>query len=56
MIFIIETWKNCKCELLYTDNNSMLLEKETGDVYADMGDQIDDYDTSDFPKGHYLYK
>ena len=43
------------CEVLYTDTDSLLLHIETDDVYRDMENHIDLYDTSDFPKEHYLY-
>ena len=41
-----------KCELLYTDTDSPLLEIETDDVYKDIENL---YDTSDYPKEHPLY-
>ncbi|KAL9982399.1 hypothetical protein ACROYT_G004435 [Oculina patagonica] len=44
-----------RCELLYTDTDSLLLEIETEDVYADMAKNIDKYDTSDYPKEHSLH-
>ncbi|KAL9972954.1 hypothetical protein ACROYT_G019355 [Oculina patagonica] len=44
-----------RCELLYTDTDSLLLEIETEDVYADMAENIDKYDTSDYPKDHSLF-
>jgi len=44
-----------KCNVLYTDTDSLLLHIETDDVYRDMEKHIDLYDTSDFPKDHYLY-
>lgn len=43
-----------KVEVLYTDTDSLLLEIETDDVYKDMKEDIDLYDTSDFPEGHPL--
>ena len=33
----------------------MLLRIKTDDVYRDMADQLDLYDTNDFPKEHYLH-
>lgn len=44
-----------KCDVLYTDTDSLLLHVETDDVYRDMEKHINLYDTSDFPKEHYLY-
>ena len=44
-----------KCELLYTDTDSLLVEIETDDVYKDIEKNKDLYDTSDYPKEHPLY-
>ncbi|KAL9959333.1 hypothetical protein ACROYT_G032647 [Oculina patagonica] len=44
-----------RCELIYTDTDSLLLEIETEDVYKDMEKNIAFYDTSDYPKEHPLY-
>ena len=44
-----------KCELLYTDTESLLIEIETDDVYKDIETNKDDYDTSDYPKENQLY-
>jgi len=44
-----------KCELLYTDTDSLLLEIETEDFYKDMEEKKDLYDTSDYPKEHPLH-
>ena len=41
--------------LIYTDTDSLLMEIQTPDFYQDMAKQIDLYDTSDFPKDHYLH-
>ena len=43
------------CDLLYTDTDSLLLEIQTTDVYKDIEKQIQLYDTSDYPKNHYLH-
>ncbi|KAL9980669.1 hypothetical protein ACROYT_G009282 [Oculina patagonica] len=43
-----------RCELLYTDTDSLLLEIETEDVYEDMCWNKEKYDTSDYPKEHFL--
>ena len=44
-----------RCEVLYTDTDSLLLNIQTEDVYQDMAQNIDWYDTSDFPQDHPLY-
>ena len=44
-----------RCELLYTDTYSLLLEIETDDVYKDIETNKNLYDTSDYPKEHPLY-
>ena len=44
-----------RCEPLYTDTDSLLLEIETEDFYKDMKSNKNLYDTSDFPKEHPLY-
>ena len=44
-----------KCHLLYTDTDSLLLEIETEDVYEDILEDFDEYDTSDYPKDHKLH-
>jgi len=44
-----------RCQLLYTDTDSLLLEIQTEDVYADIGRNANLYDTSDFPKNHQLH-
>ena len=44
-----------KCELLYTDTDSFLLEIEAEDIYKDMAAERDLFDTSDYPKEHPLY-
>ena len=44
-----------RCELLYTDTDSLLLEDETEDYYKDMERRKHLYDTSDYPKEHPLH-
>ena len=44
-----------RCRLLYTDTDSLLIEIQTENVYADMAATADLYDTSDYPKDHPLY-
>jgi hypothetical protein len=42
-------------KLLFTDTDSLCYEVQTHDIYADMGKNIDLYDTSDYPTHHPLY-
>ena len=44
-----------RCQLLYTDTDSLLLEIETEDVYRDMSENQSLYDTSGYPKDHPLH-
>ena len=44
-----------RCELLYTDTDSLLLEIKTDDVYKDIKSNENQYDTSDYPKEHPLH-
>ncbi|KAL9953875.1 hypothetical protein ACROYT_G041348 [Oculina patagonica] len=44
-----------RCELLYTDTDSLLLEIETEDIYEDIYQNKTLYDTSDYPKEHSLH-
>ena len=44
-----------KCELLYTDTDSLLLDIETEDVYKDIERNKSFYDTSDYPKDNPLH-
>ena len=44
-----------RCELLYTDTDSLLLSIETDDVYKDIESNKNLYDTCDYPKEHPLY-
>ena len=43
------------CRLLYTDTDSLILEITTEDVYKDCIPDIDEYDTSEYPKDHFLH-
>ena len=44
-----------KCELLYIDTDSLLLEIVTDDVYKDFPANHSLYETSDYPKDHPLH-
>ena len=44
-----------KQRLLFTDTDSLCYEIKTHDVYQDMLQQIDEYDTSEYPRDHFLY-
>ena len=44
-----------RCQLIYTDTDSLLLEIQTEDVYQDMAKHADLYDNSDLPKDHPLH-
>ncbi|MEW8689332.1 MAG: hypothetical protein AB2556_26210, partial [Candidatus Thiodiazotropha sp.] len=45
-----------RCQLLYIDTDSLLLEIETEDVYEDTAKHQDLYNTSDFLKDHPLHR
>ena len=44
-----------KCELVYTDTDSLILDIQTEDVYKDMKEHLWLYDTSNYSKDHPLY-
>ena len=44
-----------KCELIYTDTDSLILDIQTEDVYKDMQEHSWPNDTSNYPKDHPLY-
>ena len=44
-----------KCDLIYTDTDSLLLDIQTEDVYKDMKEHLWLYDTSNYPQDHPLY-
>ena len=46
---------NARCELIYSDADSLLLEIQNNDVYKDLEDRKYLYDTSDYPNDHLLY-
>ena len=43
------------CKLLFTDTDSLCCEIQTSDIYHDMGDAMDLFDTSNFEPDHPLY-
>jgi hypothetical protein len=51
----LKTQYGNKCELLYTDTDSLLLQIKTEDIYKDIAQNIEMYDTSNFPKNHSLF-
>ena len=44
-----------RAELCFTDTDSLLYHIQTEDIFADMAEDIDKYDTSDFNKDHPLF-
>jgi len=42
-------------QLLFTDTDSICAHVQTEDIYKDMSEDLDTYDTSDFPTDHFLY-
>src|SRR5690606_10018737 len=42
-------------KLLFTDTDSLMYEIKTEDVYEDIKNDLDKFDTSDFPKDHILF-
>lgn len=52
---VLKNQYGTKCELIYTDTDSFLLEIQTDDVYKDMEGSKYHFDTSDYPKGHPPY-
>jgi len=44
-----------KCKLLFTDTASLCCHIQTEDLYADMAENIEHYDTSNFATTHPLY-
>jgi len=43
------------CRLLFTDTDSLCCEIRTDDIYADMGEDLEHFDTSNFEPTHPLY-
>ena len=41
-------------QMLYTDTDSLIAHIQTEDIYADMAQNSDQYDTSNYPEGHFL--
>ena len=44
-----------KCKLIYTDTDSFIIEIETEDFCKDMEKNKEMFDTSDYPKDHFLH-
>lgn len=44
-----------KARLLFIDTDSLTYHVRTQDIYQDMKEMQDFYDTSEYPKGHFLY-
>ncbi|XP_035224366.1 uncharacterized protein LOC118197007 [Stegodyphus dumicola] len=44
-----------KARLLFTDTDSLCYEIETDDIFQDMGNNLNLFDTSDYPENHPLY-
>ena len=44
-----------KASLLFTDTDSLCYHIETEDVYKDMQENIEEFDTSNYPKNHFIY-
>ena len=44
-----------KIRLLYTDTDSLIVHVQTDDLYKDMAQNLDDYDTSNYSPGHPLF-
>jgi len=44
-----------RCKLLFTDTDSLCCEIETADIYADMGRNLDMFDTGNFAPDHPIY-
>ena len=50
----LKTQYGARCQLLYTDTDSLLMEIQNSDVYKDIATHAELYDTSDYPKEHPL--
>ena len=44
-----------QCRLLFTDTDSLCYDVPTEDIYKDMAEDADLFDTSDYPKDHFLH-
>ena len=43
-----------RVRMLYTDTDSLIVNVQTYDVYADMAQHADQYDTSNYPADHFI--
>jgi len=53
--YILNRYPDGKAKLLFTDTDSLCYELYTNDVYADMLDDADRFDMSDYPETHENY-
>ncbi|CAL1275416.1 unnamed protein product [Larinioides sclopetarius] len=44
-----------RAQLLFTDTDSLTYEVETEDIYQDISRHMDIYDTTDYPRDHFLF-
>ena len=44
-----------RVQMLYTDTDSLIVHIKTDDIYADMAQHADQYDTSNYPADHFLH-
>ena len=42
-------------QMLYTDTDSLIVHIKTDDIYADIAQHTDQYDTSNYPADHFLH-
>ena len=55
MVIVKKKWE--KVKVLYSDTDSLILEIETDDFFADTGEDVEKwFDTSKYPKDHLLRK
>jgi len=51
----VKKWYGEKAKLLFTDTDSLCYHIETNDIYKDMSNHQEYFDTSGYPKTHFLY-
>ncbi len=52
--YLVEKYQD-RVKLLYTDTDSLILHVRTENIHADMAQDMERFDTSNFPKDHPLY-